>query len=250
MSAIKFDELIEFLRKQNMPYVKISDLAKKRVVEYLEDDNVENTIAELQRIKPTLASYGRLNFKCADEKQKTAKWNDPFCYVVDFMQGSTHIERSENLGGNPPRGYVSEREAALMAELSTLNLSMQFQKQFDDLKKQIDGSNNGDPLQMLYKFLPIAPLFIKDPTKLDAMAKMAGAMNGNNQNTFQIPQGLAGNTSTIHTQMTEQEQKQKMQIIGQGIDALIAHVGIEKVEKLIVGINAKPHLVDTALTFL
>ena len=52
----------------------------------------------------------------------------------------------------------------------------------------------------------------------------------------------------LHPRKTEI--KAKMQAIGVGIDALIEKVGIEKVEKLISGINQKPHLVDTALTFL
>ena len=95
--------------------------------------------------------------------------------------------------------------------------------------------------------MPLAPLFIKDPTKLDAIIKLSGAMNGA---PMQQQIGIAGNTNTITSQMHETEIKAKMQAIGVGIDALIEKVGIEKVEKLISGINQKPHLVDTALTFL
>ena len=247
MSAIKFDELIGFMRKQNLPYIKISDLAKKRVVEFVESDNVETTISELERIKTTLANYGRLNFKCADEKQKKALWNDPFCYVVDFSGENFPIRSDGQVAQNLQKGYVSEREANLMQELSALKLSMTFQKQLDDMQRRIEGVNSGDPMQMLYKFMPLAPLFIKDPTKLDAIIKLSGAMNGA---PMQQQIGIAGNTNTITSQMHETEIKAKMQAIGVGIDALIEKVGIEKVEKLISGINQKPHLVDTALTFL
>lgn len=246
MSAISFDAVIELMRKLNTPYIKISSLALKRIVEFVDSDNVETTIAEMQRFKPTLIGYGRVHIKAADEKIKTAKWSEPYVWTMDLSNGL----QGQSESGTMQRGFVSHNEANLMAELAAFKLQVKYDNDLRDLRDQLNGKNNDNIFSQLKEMLPFAPIFIKDQSTRDSMIAIAGAMGMMNNKTQ--PQGMAGGPgeTTLHSQMTPQEEKEKLKLIHQKLGELISKVGIEKVEKLVVGISGKPEMVDAALTFL
>lgn len=248
MSAITLDGLCDLMRKHETPFLKIEDFSKNRILDLVNDEDIETTINELKRFLPTLQSYGRLIVRAANNSEKKRNFSDAYRWTVDFSQGQ--VLRQDTAIGTPQRGFISASEATLMAQYEALKLQVSYDRKFDELQRQIDNKNKDDIFSNVDRFLPYAPIFIKDEKTLEkimSIASMQGAMNGKQiQST-----GMAGKQETVmSTEKTEQEVQKDLDTIQANISALIKAVGIEKVLKLTTGIKEKPHMVDAALGFL
>lgn len=238
MNTLSFENVIEFIREQKTPYIKIADLAKKRVYEFQDSDDYEVTINALTQKRNILAAYSVLTFTCATETIKKGGWQNPFVWHVKFDNALQVVTTKED-GLLQHKGFVSEREANLSMQLEVLKLQYGFQKQIDELK-------NGDTslFSQASKFIPFLPLFVTDPKKLAAITAMAGAMNGNNN---QQATGMAGSSSTLHSEMAEDEKEKLVKQIEKNVQALITLIGEEKTLKLTEGILKNTGKVDMLL---
>lgn len=244
MNTLSFEDVIELIREQKTPYIRITDLAKKRVYDFVDQDDYEVTIRTLTQKRNMLAAYSCLYFTAANDTVKKSNWQNPFTWCVRFDSNALTVLNQGEQGLSQHRGFVSEKEANLISELNGLKLKVEFQKQIDDLT--VKGS--GDIFSQIQKLFPLAAFFIKDAAKLDAFTKIAGAMAGNNMTPAA---GLAGQQgATVESHKTPAEVNDYVNDIQKNITELGNKVGIEKLHKLVIGINNKPHLVDAALTFI
>jgi hypothetical protein len=244
---INFDDAIKLMQELKTPYVRVTDARDKKIVEFVDVSNVESTIEKLKEFRNALDGYGIINIIAADEKILKANWQNPFIWRVSMARGSNAITGNQQANNFPHHtGYVSQREAELTAQLEALKMQMQFQNQIDLLTRKLEDKGSSDFTQ----YIPLAALALKIPA--NEVAAMMGLVNQ------QRPQGIAGNETQAQpkllVQMTVEEEKEKLQKqldnITTNISNLIKEVGVDKVEKLVVGIAAKPNMVDTALTFL
>lgn len=255
---MKFEDVIIIMRDLNVMHVKVIDTQNKRVIDFMEETSVDNTIAKLQGYMGLLSSYGRLTFIGATDAIKKQNWRDAYTWIVTFNGTSAEAPKvNQGVGSfQPMPGYISQNEAALMAQLSALQLQLNFQKQIADLERKLtvpaqEGEN------MLEKHLPMLGMFMDiDETKMANMMKMAqiqGMMKGS-----QMPsqtQGIAGPFTGVNQgtqtkiEVTEQEKAQVAEF-NKEIDLLSEKASLEKLITLVKGLNANPGFVDMALTFI
>lgn len=245
MSAIKFKEAIEIIREQKCSHVKVLTLDKRRICEYSDEDSTtEGCISYLENKKSVLASYNLVNIFATTKKGADGNWTNAYNWTVKCDNNYDHNHEENNTQHH--RGYVSEREAALMRELDTLKLQVQFQKQIDELNAKLEGKDDGDLFSNFDKLLPLLPLITNDSGKIEKVIQLAGVMNGGKQNSRA---GIAGKNE-IKMERTEEEEDLILQRIELNIKKLIKVCGSDKIDKLIQAASDKPSIVDTALNFL
>jgi hypothetical protein len=242
MSAISWEHVKELIRENKTVCLKIDDLSRRHICEIINEAyTVEDTINALEAKKSMLSSYGRINITAANWNGHKGDWKKKFEWYV-ITDGINTPALIGNEVGTTQRGYISASEAALMAKYEALVIQSQFQKQIDEMNYKLSGAKGESMAEMIKSAMPFLPLFINDPNKLAAVANMAGMM--------QQAQGMAGKSPSFEVHQTEDETQKQLNIISEHLNILIKEVGIDKVQRLVIGIAKKPNLVDTALTFL
>jgi hypothetical protein len=249
---MQYNDAIKLMKELDTPHVKVVDTSGNRIYDCTEESSVENTIAKLNAFLPTLKTYGRVNFIAATDTVKKQNWKDAYKWSVTF-DGSTDTNVQPNQNNQVQgikQGYISEREANLMAKLEAMNLTMEFQKKIDELEKKISGTGSEDKIEKyISKYLPILGAFVKiDDEKIGNMMKIAQIQG------MQAPaQGMAGlnviqNPKPV-IQQTAEEQKQVAEIISE-MDKLEQKVSIDKILLLLKGLNEKPEFAEQAINFM
>ena len=237
-----YSEAIELMRNQNLLYVKVIDTKGNRVMDFLEEDSVENTISKLNQYKTTLTSYGALTFICANETVKKQNFKDAFKWHVTFAE--TQLPQTLQQGmGSVPIGYISQSEASLLATLQGLQSQMKFDAELQKLREEINAKKDNG----FEKYLPMAALLFDIPAE---KMQMFMAMQGMSQQTKNHSSGINGlNENKIEMQATPEEQKE-LDEIHENVQILIEKIGQEKVNKLLQFLNANPNMLEMSLQFI
>jgi len=228
-----FKDAIQLIQDGNYTNIKVTDTNGKRVLD-VEGETSQSLIEKLQAYKQQLCSFGRVNFMVATDAIKKANWKDAYVWPVTF--GGEMQSNSPALF-SPGQGFVSEREAMLMGELSGLRKEVEWNKRFDEINKKLDEKNSDE----FSKFLPLLPmlgLFVDiKPEKMQAMAalsQMAGAMT-------QKP-GMAGLIPTDSKTVVKgtDEEVKCIKSINDNLEKLSEKVPVDKIDEFIKTLNEKP----------
>ena len=246
MSAIKFNEVIDFIREQECCHIKVLGLDKTRICEYIQEDGTtEGAIAYLESKRNVLNPYNRVKIIATTNSGKSQNWTNAFNWTVQ-LDNNSPIQQNSQDHTSTPRGYISASEANIMAQFEALKLELKYDKQIQELKDQLKGKDE-DPY---FKYLPLASFFIKDKEQKKEFFNVAAAMNGK---PIQQSKGIAGSEgSTIQKEMTEQELEKHLEKFYQKIAVLLKHehVGLVKLEKILDKAIEDPSLVDKLLSFI
>lgn len=245
---IKFIEAINLMRENELSCVKVIGLDKKRICEFVDNDSVEAAVKYLEDKQSMLASYGRVNIFACTLSNTKQNWVNKFEWLVQ-CDSNIPVTYSGQENTTQIKGFVSQREAELMAKVESMQIQMMMQKQIDEINRKLEGKEGKDPSDYLMKLLPIAPFFTNDMTKISKSIELAGAMAGMNVQQ----KGIAGgNNSVIQNQMTEAEVQTKLDDLNAKIIALIKHpdVGLEKLAKIIDAASKDPSLINKVIVFI
>lgn len=250
---MQFKEAKTLMKELNTPHIRVIGPDGKRIYDLFNEVSVENAIAKLESLLPTLRTYGRVNFIAGTDAHKKQHFKDAYQWPITFEGGNDAIIQpgGDNAYTGIKTGYVSKLEADLMAQVSTLNLQINFQKQIDDLNAKITGATKEDKWEkLLDKYLPMAGLVFKiDDDKIAQMSKIASLQAMGNQNQAGI-NGLSIQQKPKELiQGTEEEKKLVAEIITE-MDKLEEKITAKKILALIKGLNEKPEFADQAITFM
>jgi hypothetical protein len=248
MSAIKFNEVIDFIRENDCCHIKVLGLDKTRICEYVQEDGTtDGAIAYLESKRNVLSAYHRVKIIGTTNSGKSQNWTNAFNWIVQ-LDNNLPVHQNSQDHTSSPRGFISSSEASIMAQFEALKLELKYNEQLRDLREKLKAKDETDPM---LKYLPLAPLFIKDKEKIGQIMGIAAAMSGK---SFQQSGGIAGaeQNTVIQKQMTEQELDEKLVVFYKNIETLLKHkdVGLEKLSKIIDKAIEKPELVNTLLTFI
>jgi hypothetical protein len=249
---MQYNDAIRLMKDMDALHVKVVDTGGKRVYECLDELSVENTIAKLNAFLPTLKSYGKVNFIAATEGIKKQNFKDAYHWPVTF-DGSTdtNVQTSQNNSTQGVKqGYVSAKEAELMASIERLTLMNTYDKKLADLEAKISGKPEDRIEKMISKYLPILGAFVKiDDEKINNMMRIAQIQG------MQAPQqnAIAGlniqQNPKPQIQATAEEQKIVAEIITE-MDKLEQKVSVDKILLLLKGLNEKPEFAEQAINFM
>ena len=251
---MKYSEATKLMKELNTPYIKITDTNGNRIWDCCDEIAAENTVNRLNAFLPTLKTWGACHFTCATEASKKQNWKDAYKWKVTFEDSNTQVQ-TDNAAERPKSGYITQTEAALMAQLEALKIQMQMQAQMNELTLKLNDQNKPDKWEkMIDKYAPIAGAFFNiTPDKYENMMKIAsiqGAINGGGG-----APGMAGvnpvskNNTSTEIKLTEEE---KMQVdeFNNEIEKLSEKTDLPKLIALVKGLNKNPQYIEMATNFM
>lgn len=250
---MQFDEAIQLMKELKTPYIKVSDTSGNRIFDVTDEQSVENTIDKLKTYLKTIRSLGAVIFVCATETCKKQNWKDAFKWRVTF-EGVIQTETKPENNNHAHRGYISQSEANLMAQVQVLQMQMQFNAKLEELNKKIEGNDKPDRIERIIdKYAPIAGAFFNiTPEKYENMAKIAsiqGMMGGSNSKGIAGVNPTANNVTQQSVELSPEEKKQ-VEDFNNEIEKLSEKTDLEKLTALVRGLNANPGYIDMALGFM
>ena len=252
---MQFKEAKTLMKELNTPHIRVIGPDGKRIYDLFNEVSVENAIAKLESLLPTLRTYGRVNFIAGTDAHKKQHFKDAYQWPITF-EGTNevipHIQ-GDNAYTGIKTGYVSALEADLKAQLAAMTMQMTLQKQIDELSAKINGAKEPDKWEKLIdKYLPMAGMVFKiDDEKMANMSKIASlqAMSNTSQNSAGINGLNIQQKPKELIQGTEEEKKLVAEIITE-MDKLEEKISAKKILALIKGLNEKPEFADQAITFM
>lgn len=250
---MQYSEAIKVIRDQNITAVKITDTAGNKVIDFLDEESAENLISVLDSYKPMLASYGRLDFVAATSEVRRANFKGAYRWKIVFSDAITGaVKQDFTQAGKIPSGYISEREAALMAELQALKLRMDMDAKLKALEAKLEGkTKKSDGFDKYLPMLAFIPGFKFDEGSImNAMrlSQIQGMMNGSMNMQQTGINGINGQQQ-LSVQMTAEE-KELLVKIEVELDKLSQKTSLQNIHKLIEGLNANPQFIEMALGFI
>lgn len=251
-----FDEVKKCIVDFKVQNIKVVDINGKKIMEFTQEHSPENLVSKLESYLTTLQSYGRLNFICANETQYKQNWKDCYNWTVVFGGSITPTIIPEQ--PKQQIGYVSQNEAALMAQVQTMQLQMQFFEKIKELEAKLNAPKENDYERLIDKYFPLIAAKLGITFDAESMNQMMGmyqlqnAMKGNANPMVQqnnSNNGINGikHEPTIH--QTEEEKQVEQEIVNEML-ALSQKTSDQNILALLKGLNAQPGYIDMALNFI
>lgn len=237
---MNLQDAITLIGDRKVLHLKVVDTDGKRVMD-LDGSNSDDLIAQLQQYENILKSYGRLKFVAGTEAILKQNWKDAYCWNIVFSGATPQSPTPIPLLGAVPPGYISAREAELLAQVKELGLKAEYDKRFADLEKNLEKKLEDRSDDGFMKYMPMAGLFMDlDEKKVSNMMALAGL-----QNAMSGKPGLAGPPApTTHTTVEEAE---LIQNINKEMEQLSTKVDVKNIYEFLKVLNEKPEFL-TSLT--
>lgn len=236
-----FNDAIELMQDGKYTHLKVIDTDGKRVL----DLDAETNTSLIEKLKPyrnILQTYGKVKFMLATDSIYKQNWKDAYNWTVTFSNDATQQHNTPQINSAPPSGYISQNEAALMAQLAGLQKQIELDQKFNELTKRLD-QNTNKKSDGFEKYLPMLGLFADiDENKMRNIMLLSSMQNATAAPSINGLPTQQPNQNTVAG--TNDEQKTVAEINKQ-MELLSEKVSLNAILQFLTVLNQKPQFLET-----